>query len=84
MTKYIYHNNMTFWKIGLQRLGGPFTTMKKINDLTQVFRFHGNPSYVSCFVVKALPCIHHFKKIFWVVFIDWNQWWIRVQGEKDS
>jgi hypothetical protein len=66
-------------KLDYQRLG-PFTIMKKINDLIQVFIFHGNPSYVSCFMVKALPCIHHFKKIFWVVFIDWNQLWIRVQG----
>jgi hypothetical protein len=72
-----------FDKLDYQRLG-PFTIVKKINDLIQVFRFHGNPFYVSCFIVKALPCMHHFKKTFWVVFIDWNQWWIRVQSGKNS
>jgi len=48
--------------------------------ITQISKFHENPSHVSCLFVGTLLCIHHYKKSSQTTFVNWNQWWTRVWG----
>jgi hypothetical protein len=51
-------------KLNYQRFG-PFTIKKKSmsRPSNSNFYIHENPSCVSCFIIGAFLCIHHFRRI---------------------
>ncbi len=59
-----YQDNKTIREMGSSKARSNFHC--EINQCcgfpVQAFKFYENPSYVSCFLVRTLPCIYHSKK----------------------